>query len=103
MHHQTDNIPNAPFTEIGWRLSSQHWQHGYATEAAQCSLEFAFKTLNSDAVYAFTTLDNIPSQKVMLKLGMTNTHQDFNHPNLEKTHPMSRHCLYKIKNQYRES
>ncbi|MFT2109991.1 GNAT family N-acetyltransferase [Marinomonas sp. 2405UD68-3] len=96
MIHQNGDIPNAPFVEIGWRLSANHWRKGYTLEAARASLDFAFQTLGLNAVYAFTTLDNLPSIGVMEKLGMVNQQQDFNHPSLPVDHPMSRHCLYKI-------
>ncbi|MEZ8824709.1 GNAT family N-acetyltransferase [Vibrio amylolyticus] len=89
-------IPNAPFIEIGWRLSSKHWGKGYATEAANKVLTYAFDVLEQPSVYAFTALTNEPSQKVMKKIGMTNLSQDFDHPKLPKGHELERHCLYKI-------
>jgi RimJ/RimL family protein N-acetyltransferase len=94
--NESSGIPHAPFSEIGWRLSSQHWGKGYAPEAASKALEFAFETLNEPSVYAFTTLSNEPSQKVMRKLGMVNVKHDFNHPKLPEGHPLERHCLYRI-------
>lgn len=89
-------IPCAPLTEIGWRLSKDHWLKGYASEAAVEVLRFAFTELDLQEVYAFTTVTNTPSQQVMLKIGMANTRLDFDHPKLEKEHPLVRHCLYKI-------
>jgi len=35
-----------PSTEIGWRLAAQHWNQGYATEAAQRVLDYAFNHFN---------------------------------------------------------
>ncbi|KLV09933.1 N-acetyltransferase [Photobacterium ganghwense] len=98
LHYQDENsgFPNVPFIEIGWRLSSAFWGQGYAPEAAQKALEFAFEEIAAPAVYAFTTLQNTPSQRVMLKLGMVNTHQDFSHPLVAKGHLLERHCLYQI-------
>ena len=89
-------IPETPFVEIGWRLSYAHWGKGYASEAAHACLKFAFEQLTLDAVYAFTALPNKPSRKVMERLGMHNTRQDFDHPSLAKGHVLERHCLYKI-------
>ena len=106
LHRQNENshIPNAPFIEIGWRLSSECWGLGYAPEAANKALEFAFKKLLAPSVYAFTALQNKPSQRVMSKLGMANIHQDFNHPKLSKGHRLERHCLYRItKDQWLKS
>lgn len=96
LHRQENAIPNAPFIEIGWRLAKTHWRQGYATEAAKKALDFGFKHLAANAIYAFTPLTNIPSQKVMQKLGMANTQQDFDHPKVATNHPLARHCLYKI-------
>ncbi len=98
LHQQDENsgFPNAPFIEIGWRLSSEFWGQGYAPEAANKALEFAFKELDAPSVYAFTALQNEPSRRVMLKIGMVDTKQNFNHPKVEKGHPLERHCLYKI-------
>ncbi|MGF1696594.1 GNAT family N-acetyltransferase [Vibrio lamellibrachiae] len=98
LHSQDENsgIPNAPFVEIGWRLSSEHWGKGYAPEAARRALEYAFEMLNEASVYAFTTLTNEPSQRVMSKVGMTNVNSDFNHPKLPDGHELERHCLYRM-------
>ncbi|WP_036828294.1 GNAT family N-acetyltransferase [Photobacterium sanctipauli] len=98
LHHQDEDcgIPNAPLVEIGWRLSSKYWGQGFAPEAARAALAFAFNTLALPAVYAFTALPNIPSKRVMEKIGMANTGNDFDHPKLPKDHALARHCLYKI-------
>ena len=56
--------------EIGWRLRKEFWNCGYATEAAQACLDFAFQQAGLSEVYSFTSLLNLPSQKVMQKLSM---------------------------------
>src|SRR5262245_8322958 len=38
--------PFTPAVEIGWRLAAEHWNHGYATEAARSALKFGFETMN---------------------------------------------------------
>ncbi|MCF2856391.1 GNAT family N-acetyltransferase [Pseudoalteromonas sp. SMS1] len=100
LHWQTQVDPNRPFMEIGWRLARRYWGVGYAREAAQAVLTFAFETLNLQEVYAFTALSNLPSQKLMNRLGMKNVGQDFLHPNLPSGHPLQAHCLYKITAQH---
>lgn len=101
---ESSGLPNTPSIEIGWRLSSEFWGFGYATEAAQKALEFAFKTLLAPSIYSFTALQNEASQRVMQKLGMENTNQDFNHPKLPTGHWLERHCLFNItKQQWHES
>ncbi|NOH80502.1 GNAT family N-acetyltransferase [Vibrio sp. RE86] len=89
-------LPNAPMVEVGWRLSSKHWGEGYAPEAAKAALEFAFTQLNLSEVYSFTAIQNAPSRRVMEKIGMHNTEQNFDHPKLPKGHQLERHCLYRM-------
>jgi len=83
--------------EIGWRLASKHWGKGYASEAAQAVLNFAFTTLNLEEVVSFTTENNTRSRRVMEKIGMHhNPHDDFYHPKLSKDSPLCRHVLYRL-------
>lgn len=88
-----------PAVEIGWRLASHQWGYGYATEAAKAVLAYAFETLKLKEVVSFTVVDNIRSRRVMKKIGLQhNPADDFDHPDLEKTHPLRRHVLYRISN-----
>lgn len=90
------DMPFAPGVEIAWRLHKDYWRHGYALEAARESLRFAFEVLALDEVVAFTAVINEPSQKLMQRLGMSNSYQDFYHPMLDSKHPLAKHVLYKI-------
>lgn len=90
------DMPFAPGIEIAWRLHKNYWGYGYATEAAQAALKFAFTVLELDEVVAYTAVINKPSQRLMQRLGMSNTHQDFNHPMLNQSHALANHVLYKI-------
>ncbi|SFL34954.1 Protein N-acetyltransferase, RimJ/RimL family [Gracilibacillus orientalis] len=56
--------------EIGFHIIKDHWNKGYATEAAIACKEHAFKVLNYPKVFSYTTIKNIPSQKVAEKIGM---------------------------------
>ncbi|USD64025.1 GNAT family N-acetyltransferase [Vibrio sp. SCSIO 43136] len=96
LHQQShySGIPNAPLTEIGWRLDTRFWGKGYAPEGARAALKYAFEQLRLEQVYAFTALQNQPSQRVMVKIGMKNCLQDFDHPKLPLGHELQRHCLY---------
>ncbi|MEW8278351.1 MAG: GNAT family N-acetyltransferase [Candidatus Thiodiazotropha sp.] len=89
-------LPCSPCTEIGWRLAFEHWGKGYATEAGMRALRFAFDRLLLDRVVAFTTVTNMRSIAVMQRLGMSDSHRNFNHPALEPDHPLSEHVLYSI-------
>ncbi len=87
-----------PAIEIGWRLASKHFGNGYATEAAREVLRFAFQDLGLKEIVAFTVPDNLPSQNVMKKIGMTRDFAgDFLHPKLAQNHKFAPHILYKIK------
>ncbi|WP_027963874.1 GNAT family N-acetyltransferase [Halalkalibacillus halophilus] len=56
--------------EIGFHIIKDYWNQGYATEAAMACKKYAFNQLNYPEVYSYTTLENIPSQKVAEKIGM---------------------------------
>jgi RimJ/RimL family protein N-acetyltransferase len=62
--------------EAGWRLSRQHWRHGYATEGAAALLDHGFHTIGLDMVWAETMTVNEPSRGVMVKLGMRHVRTD---------------------------
>jgi [ribosomal protein S5]-alanine N-acetyltransferase len=59
-------------TEFGlfYAISPAHQRKGYATEAAQALIDYAFKELKLRRVIATTTYDNLGSLGVMRKLGM---------------------------------
>jgi RimJ/RimL family protein N-acetyltransferase len=85
-----------PCVEIGWRLAAHFWNRGLATEGAACVLRFAFETLRLDEVVSFTTATNLPSRRVMEKLGMIYDRSgDFDHPLIAEGHPLRRHVLYR--------
>jgi RimJ/RimL family protein N-acetyltransferase len=56
--------------EVGWHLHPDHQGRGYATEAAGAVLDAAPAT-GIDEALALIDLDNVPSQRVALRLGMT--------------------------------
>lgn len=87
-----------PAIEIGWRIAYQHWGKGYAAEAANVILNKAFTEYQLKEIVSFTTVNNKKSRRVMEKIGMKhNPDEDFNHPNIDVTNPLSRHVLYRIK------
>ncbi|MEC9343301.1 MAG: GNAT family N-acetyltransferase [Pseudomonadota bacterium] len=78
----------APATDIGWVLSSDHWGHGYATEAAARWLRYGFEELDRERIIAHTAVGNHPSQAVMRRLGMRRVPAfDFDHPNVPEDRP----------------
>lgn len=84
-----------PAVEIGWRLRSEYWNKGYATEAAKAVLDYAFYTLNLDRIVSFTSKINKPSIRIMEKIGLV-YQEEFDHPKLEQNHRLCKHVLYAI-------
>ncbi len=89
----SDFLPFAPAVEVLWRLAYPYWGRGYATEAANACIDFAFQTLGEDHVVAFTALKNSRSEAVMKRLAME-YHGVFDHPQLPDGHPSKPHHLY---------
>jgi [ribosomal protein S5]-alanine N-acetyltransferase len=60
-------------TEMGlfWAVLPAHQRQGYALEAARALAGFAFHKLALRRLVAMTEYDNLPSQSVMQRLGMT--------------------------------
>ncbi|TBL75710.1 GNAT family N-acetyltransferase [Paenibacillus thalictri] len=94
-HRATFESDFTPCTEIGWRLRKEAWGQGYATEGAAACLRYGLDTLGFDEVYSFTAVVNRPSERVMMKVGMSFV-KTFDHPRVEKDSPLSRHVLYHI-------
>ncbi len=95
LHRTTFLSDFTPCIEILWRIDSNYWNKGYATEAAKACLDYAFNTLKIDEVYSFTSKLNKASMKVMKNIGLKFI-KEFDHPNLRHDDPLSRHVLYKI-------
>lgn len=83
--------------EIGWRLAFEAWGQGYAREAAQATLDWAFAHLAEDRIWAITAAINTRSWGLMERLGMTrHADLDFVHPKVEDTSPLKPHVTYSI-------
>jgi RimJ/RimL family protein N-acetyltransferase len=63
--------PMEPGVEIGWRFTRAAWGHGYATESARACLAHGFEQCGITEVLSYTRQDNIRSQNVMKRLGLT--------------------------------
>ena len=67
--------------EIGWLIREDRWRRGYAEEAVRAILEWAFARLHIPEVVALTSKPNVPSWKLMEKLGMIRREDlDFDDP-----------------------
>ncbi len=62
--------PNSPEVGLYWAVLPEQQRRGYATEAAQALVQYAFTVLKLQRIVATTTYDNLASIAVMRKLGM---------------------------------
>lgn len=83
--------------EIGWRLARPYWGQGFAREAAQATLAWAWVNTAAPLVAAITVPANTKSWGLMERLGMTRfPGEDFDHPILAEGDPLRRHLVYRI-------
>jgi RimJ/RimL family protein N-acetyltransferase len=83
--------------EIGWRLTRSAWGHGYATEAAEACLAYAFGTLGLSEVFAVAAAGNVRSHAVMRRLGMTrDPADDFEDPTEPPGSPLRPSVLFRL-------
>ncbi|WP_306644083.1 GNAT family N-acetyltransferase [Sanyastnella coralliicola] len=61
-------IPELNEVDLGYRLMSQHWGKGYATESAKAAIELGFEKLGLKSIIATVLPDNQGSIKVLNKL-----------------------------------
>ena len=83
------------FIDIGWRLNSNEWNNGYATEGAKKCLDFAFNNLNILKINAIAPIVNVKSEHVMIKIGMSKV-RNFIHPKLIENDRLKMCVLYEI-------
>ena len=88
-------LPFSPCVEIGWRLAFQHWNRGYATEAARAALRIGFERIGVDEIVSFTAILNVRSQAVMRRIGMGRDPATFEHPRVPPG-PLRTHCLFRL-------
>jgi RimJ/RimL family protein N-acetyltransferase len=87
-----------PCVEIGWRLAQSSWGQGFATEGARAAVDWGRRNIEfpRSEVVSFTTTGNLPSRRVMEKLGMSHrSEDDFDHPLLPDWE-YRRHVLYRL-------
>ncbi|MEZ4662037.1 MAG: GNAT family N-acetyltransferase [Caldilineaceae bacterium] len=74
--------------EVGYTVARRHWGQGYATEMAQAMIDIAFQQLALPTLVCFTLTTNLPSQRVMRKVGFTFERKI--------THANQPHVLYRL-------
>ena len=85
--------------EVGWRLASEQWGHGYATEAAREALRFGFDEVGLKEIVSFTVSQNERSWRVMERIGLVRDPAgDFDHPRVDAAaYPeLVRHVFYRL-------
>lgn len=54
---------------VGYDLVRSHWRRGLTSEALNAILHFGFERMSLNRVEALTFVDNVPSQRLLEKLG----------------------------------
>lgn len=63
--------PKHKFAEISYVISKEYWGMGITTEATKEVLKFGFEKMGLVRIQAKSFIDNLASEKVMIKSGMT--------------------------------
>lgn len=89
----------AGMVEVGWRLASDSWGNGYATEAASEALRFGFEDVGLAEIVSFTVPQNVRSRRVMERIGLVRDPSgDFDHLRVDRVaYPhLVAHVLYRL-------
>ena len=62
--------------EIGFHIRADYWGHGFATEAALGVMDYAFKNLSVQALFAGHNPRNMISKHLLQRLGFRYTHDE---------------------------
>lgn len=85
-------IDGFSFWEVGYLFQRAFWGHGYATEAALACRDYAFSQLKAPAVYSIIKHNNLASQAVARRCGMTPEREVRYNDSLQD----QRHLLFKV-------
>jgi RimJ/RimL family protein N-acetyltransferase len=96
LHISAPELPFSPCVEIGWRLAGSIWGKGLASEAARGALRVGFDLLKLPEIVSFTAVHNLRSRAVMERLGMRESNDTFDHPNVPEGSRLRQHCLYRL-------
>ena len=56
--------------ELGYWIGKPYWSHGYCTEAARAVVAYGFEVLKLNRIHARHFKRNVPSGRVLEKIGM---------------------------------
>lgn len=71
----THEIDKKPLMGISYHIFKQFWGQGYATEAVQCFLAFAFANKLAPSIISIIDINNTKSQRVAEKNGLKKERQ----------------------------
>ena len=66
--------------EIGFHLRPEFWRKGFAVEAANVAIDYAFRELHAEGLFAGHNPKNIASSKVLAKLNFQYVRDEFYAP-----------------------
>jgi RimJ/RimL family protein N-acetyltransferase len=72
--------------EIGFHIRSNQWRRGYAREAADAVIDYAFNTLKAKSLFAGHNPKNDTSRHILKLLGFRYTHDEY-YPPTGVNHP----------------
>jgi RimJ/RimL family protein N-acetyltransferase len=79
--HLLNNIQGETHLQVGYLLYPEYWGRGYATEMGRAVVRYGYAELGLPRIVAITDLDNVDSQRVLLKCGLTREgEKSFAHP-----------------------
>ena len=92
-----EDTPIAGSLEIGWMIAVPYWRQGYALEAMQATIDWAWRHRDDDAIVAITARRNVKSRGLMERLGMEHVPEfDFEHPLFTIGDPLRSTVTYRI-------
>ena len=74
-HSEFEEINDPSIRGVGWYIDPKHQGKGYATEAAQAMIDYLFNEVEINGIVEEVTKTNVPSWKIMEKLGFERTNK----------------------------
>ena len=88
--HLLNNIQGETHIQVGYLLFPEYWRRGFATEMCLALLRYGFADRGQPTICAITNLENVESQRVLLKSGLIrNGERSFAHPAYADSGPLA--------------
>jgi|SRR5579885_1335737 len=68
-------VPDGSDIEVGYHFGKPWWGNGYATETTKALVRYGFEEAGLNKIVGLTYPENIPSQRVLQKAGLTHEGQ----------------------------